>query len=218
MYIETNRLIIRDFVPTDVQALHDIKYDKEILFQCPELVKRNATMQDLGEYITYCISVADKNNFEKELLFPIVLKENNAVIGLFSVSTLEYLYEIQVGWFVRSEYTGKGYASETGKAGSDYLLEKLNLDYLAVILAADNRSSFRVAINSGFKLFEKRTPYDYFYGKDIDHANFDAVSKYLDEKQKNVPANYFYFRKFKKNSPTKAKFYGDTKYEGRLAN
>jgi len=216
MYIETNRLIIRDLIEEDAQALYDVKYDRQIHFYIPDYIKKDATMNDIKETISYCIAVKDTGNFEREVFYPIILKLANTVIGTITVSKLTYLNETQIGWQICGGYTNNGYASEAAKAVSDELLNKHNFDYMAVVMDTDNPASFRTAIKSGFKLFEKRIGYDYFYG-DIDAANYEALSKYMETKQNSNEGPYFYFRKYSPKTKITAQFYGDVKYDGRFA-
>jgi ribosomal-protein-alanine N-acetyltransferase len=203
----------------DAQALYDIKYDDQVHLYIPDYIKNDAVMDDIKETISYCISVKDTGNFEKEVFYPIILKSTGTIIGTITVSKLTFLYEIQIGWQVRSEYTKNGYASEAGKAVSDELLNTYNIDYMAVVMTTDNPASFRTAIKSGFKFFEKRIGYDYFYGNidAIDATDFEALSKYMEVKQNSIESPYFYFRKFSPKSKITSQFYGDVKYEGRFA-
>ena len=216
MNIETDRLIIRDLMENDEQALYKIKYDPKIHLFIPDYIKADATIEDIKKTISYCISVKDTGNFENEIFYPIILKSTKGIIGTVTVSKLKFLYEIQIGWQILSEYTNNGYASEAGKAVSDELLDKFNIDYLVVVMDTDNPASFRTAVKSGFKIFEKRIGYDYFYGN-IDTTNYEALSKYMDKKQNEKESPYFYFRKFNPKTKITAQFYGDVKYEGRYA-
>lgn len=152
----------------------------------------------------------------KGIYYAICLKNSGIVIGAITVNSLEYLYELQIGWMLNSKYTGKGYASEAGAAASDYLLEILSLDYISVVMDVDNPASFRTAQKSGFRLFEKRIPYDYHYSK-CDVEDFNAVSEHFIEKQNQTGSCYYYFRKFNKKCAISSRFYGDTKYNGRFS-
>jgi [ribosomal protein S5]-alanine N-acetyltransferase len=215
MHLETNRLIIRDFEVADVDALYKIKYDKQVLKYNPTFVKRSATLCDIHDAIQYFISVKGTNKFDKEVYYAIVLKEVNSVIGAITVSKLEYLYEIQIGWMMCEEYTGYGYASEAGREVSDYLLNTFLYDYLVVVMDVDNPASFRTAQKSGFKLFEKRVPYDYFYSK-CDVEDFKEVKDHFKKNEQETGSCYYYFRKFNPKTKIKIQFYGDTKYDGRF--
>jgi ribosomal-protein-alanine N-acetyltransferase len=85
-----------------------------------------------------------------------------------------------------------------------------------VVMDVDNPASFRTAQKSGFKLFEKRIPYDYYY-RECDDSDFNAVGEHLSTKQAEIGSCYYYFRKFNKRSKITNRFYGDTKYEGRFS-
>jgi ribosomal-protein-alanine N-acetyltransferase len=214
MYIETERLIIRDFEESDADTLYKIKYDKDVLKYHPTFVKRDASIEDINAEIKYFNSVKDTGNFQKDVYYAIVLKETGLVIGAVTVSILEYLYELQMGWMVCNEYCRQGYASEAGEAVSNFLLEHFHYDYIVAVMDVDNPASFRTAQKSGFRLFEKRVPYDYHYSK-CNVENFSEVSEHFNIKQSQIGSSYYYFRKFSTKTNIKAQFYGDTKYDGR---
>ena len=216
MFIETERLIIRDFEMQDAEALLEIKNDKQVMEYDPTFIRRDATIDDARETISACQRKKDISDFDRGIYFAVTLKSIGTVIGAITASKLDYLYEMQIGWMMKGGYTGKGYASEAGAAASDYLLKTFNLDYISVVMDVDNPASFRTALKCGFKLFEKRVPYDYYYKKCNDE-DFTAVDNYFSEKQSQTGSCYYYFRKFNRNSKTASRFYGDTKYDGRFS-
>ena len=61
-----------------------------------------------------------------------------------------------------------------------------------------SRMSYCCAEKAGFRLFEKRTVYDY------------SVGRYCDD--------YYCFRRYPSWSTCESKFYGDVPYEGRIVN
>ncbi len=216
MYIETEHLIIRDFIISDAAQLLALKYDEQILKYNPSFIKQEATIDDVKECTQYLGQFKNNYDFTHETYYAICLKETNVVIGAITVSHLEYLYELQMGWVISSEHTGNGYAAEAGSAVSDYLLEKLSLDFICAVMDTDNHASFQTAQKCGFKLFEKRVPYDYHYS-DCNAENFNEVNEYLTDKQNQLGSCYYYFRKFNKGSKITSRFYGDTKYDGRFS-
>ena len=166
--------------------------------------------------IPFWHGVRQNEIYKKGIHYDICLKDVGTVIGAITVNSLDYLYELQMGWMMNGKYTGQGYASEAGAAASDYLLEILSLDYISVVMDTDNPASFRTAQKSGFGLFEKRVSYDYYYSQ-CNVEDFNAVGKYFAVNQSQAGSNYYYFRKFNKNSKTTCRFYGDTKYDGRFS-
>jgi len=217
LYLETERLIVRDLIPDDEHHLFEIKNDTQVMEYIPDYIKMNATLDDIRAHMSRSMAAASPFEYNKEYMM--VLKSTGEVIGAIDSSRLEYLYELQLGWQVMGRFTRNGYASEAAAAVSDFLLKELSLDYMAVVMDTDNPASFRVAVKSGFRLFETRAPFDWHYsGLDgIDPTNYEAVRAYTMKKAACVGSNYFYFRKFNSKSTEKAKFYGDVKYEGRFA-
>ena len=93
------------------------------------------------------------------------------------------------------QYCRKGYGSEAAAAFAERFCEVNGVDYLIAVMDVDNPASYNTALRSGFKLFEKRTVYDYTY------------NRYCDD--------YYYFRRYYSKSLVTNKFYGDTIYDGR---
>lgn len=187
MYIKTKRLIIRNLVEEDAEAILEIKNDEQVMKH--PFLKGDETVDFIRIMITYFRSVKEKGLViddqypERGHLFAICLKDSGEVIGVITVHPSEQYNEVHMGWFMKNQYAGMVYESETGAETSDYLLEALSLDYITALVAFDNQASFRTAKKSGFKLFEK---------------------------QDEISSNCYYFRKFNKDSKTTRRFYGNT--------
>lgn len=114
MYIETQRLIIREFLITDAKDLHEIFSDDETMKNCEpayDFAKTEEFLQD------FCIG--------RKGAVAAVLKESNKLIGyiLFNASE-EDVYEM--GWIFNREYWGHGFAYEACSKTIEYAFEKLN--------------------------------------------------------------------------------------------
>lgn len=114
MYIETGRMIIRDFMADDWKDLHEILSDPIVMEKCEPAYTPEQTKSFLSEF---CIG--------KKGAFAAVLKENHKVIGdvLFHVYS-EGVYEI--GWFFNRAYWRRGYAHEACQAVIDYAFQELD--------------------------------------------------------------------------------------------
>ena len=143
--LETERLILRRYNESDIDAfyeiLHDDRLHKYILF--PDL-----TVEQELEYIKNCMKDVETDKCEK---WAIVLKENNETLGNISVNTVVKNHNYcDVGYVIRYDYWGKGYASEALRAVSDYLLDS---GYYLVECTCNelNKQSSRVMENAGFR-------------------------------------------------------------------
>jgi len=103
MYLETERMILREFTMGDLQDFHEI-------FSDPEVMKNTEPPYDLEKSETFlkefCIKRDPKGGFAA------VLKESGKVIGyvLFCPVDDPEIYEI--GWIFNKDYWRKGYAFE----------------------------------------------------------------------------------------------------------
>lgn len=114
MYIETPRMIVRDFQLNDVKDLQEILGDNETIKNCEPAYSLEKTVNFLQKF---CI--------EKKAAAAAVHKESNKMIGyiLFNDSEKD-VYEM--GWFFNRNYWRQGYAYEACKAVIDYAFEALH--------------------------------------------------------------------------------------------
>lgn len=143
--LETDRLILRRYEEKDLDAFYEIIHDDRLhlFIPFPDLTRE----QEL-EYIKECSANAETDKCEK---WAIVLKENNETIGNISVNTIVKKHNYcDVGYVIRYNYWGKGYASEALNAVSNYLLES---GYYLVECTCNelNTQSSKVMEKAGFQ-------------------------------------------------------------------
>ena len=114
MYIETPRMIVRNFQMDDVKDLQEILGDDETMKYCEPAYSLEKTTNFFQKF---CI--------EKKAAIAAVHKESSKVIGyiLFKESEKK-VYEM--GWFFNRNYWRQGYAYEACKAVIDYAFANLN--------------------------------------------------------------------------------------------
>ena len=197
MFIETERLIVRTFCADDVSVLYQIAYDPDVLEYCPDLLKRNVTEVEVLEFIQDFIRIDAENDIDTWRCYAIENRESSEVMGCVTFGKNNMLNEYEIGWMMLKKHTKKGYASEAAQAYAEYFCATYGVDYLIVVMDVDNPASYKVAEKCGFKLFEKRTVYDY------------SLNRYSDD--------YYYFRRYFANCTKRERFYGDAPYTGRGA-
>ena len=195
MKIETPRLIIRPFQEKDADALYRIKTDPRVMEYCPDFLDVDAKREDMPDYIRTFRKLEEEGDFDTWRCHAIENKVTGEVMGAITFCKQNMLHEYDMGWMMIGEYTGKGYASEAAEAFAEYFCRKHGVDYLTAVMDVDNPASLRTAEKSGFRLFEKRTVYDYHY------------NRYADD--------YFYFRRYWSGCTLKDRYYGDSPYYGR---
>ena len=195
MHIETERLIIRSFVESDADALYRIKTDPQVCEYIPDFLDVDVERAQISEYIRKFQQLEEKNDFDIWRCYVLEEKNSGNVVGCLSFGKSEMLFEYELGWMMIGEYTGNGYAAEAAAVFAEDFCKNQGVDYLIVIMDVDNPASRRTAEKSGFRLFEKRTVYDYHY------------NRYCDD--------YYYFRRYYSGCQLKQKYYGDVPYTGR---
>jgi RimJ/RimL family protein N-acetyltransferase len=197
MFIETERLIVRTFREEDVSALYQIAYDPDVLEYCPDLLKRDVTEAEVLEFIQDFIRIDAENDTDTWRCYAIENRGTGEVMGCITFGKNNMLNEFEIGWMMLKKHTKKGYASEAAQAYAEYFCAAYGVDYLIVVMDTDNPASYRAAEKCGFRLFEKRTVYDYHY------------NRYGDD--------YYYFRRYAAGCTRRERFYGDVPYTGRGA-
>ncbi len=144
--IETDRLILRRYKESDIDAIYEIISDERL---AKYIKYPNLTKDEELECIKKWISEADENKHEKWVM---ELKSTGEVVGNIDVNTVVKKHNYcNVGYTVRYNYWGNGYAAEALKAVSDHLLN--NRGYYLVECSCNelNVQSFRVMEKAGFK-------------------------------------------------------------------
>ncbi|MBQ4590423.1 MAG: GNAT family N-acetyltransferase [Clostridia bacterium] len=144
--IETERLILRRYQESDLDAIYEIITDERL----SKYIKfPNLTREEELECIRKWICEADESKYEK---WVIEIKATGEVAGNIDVNTVVKKHNYcNVGYTIRYNYWGNGYAAEALKAVSDHLLN--NSGYYLVECSCNelNVQSYRVMEKAGFK-------------------------------------------------------------------
>ena len=149
IYIETERLILREFTVNDVQELHSICSQPYILKWMPDWKR---TVAERKEWISWV-----QNNYLKatknvaRIMLAVTLKSSKQLIGMIGIGNKEEVNnEIEIAYFISEKYSSNGYISEASKAMIEWAFNNLKLDYLIAIVEPDNIPSQRVIEKCGF--------------------------------------------------------------------
>lgn len=166
IFIETDRFIVREILPTDVDAFFELDSDPEVhqyLGQKPcTTIEESAAM--IGyirqQYVDYGIG-----------RWAIVDKNTNAFIGW---TGLKYITEptngrvnyYDIGYRLIKRYWGQGIATETAQAVLQYTFEKLQLDMVCAITDCNNAGSNAILTKIGLAKTEvfdyEGTPHNWY--------------------------------------------------------
>ncbi|MCR5422979.1 MAG: GNAT family N-acetyltransferase [Bacilli bacterium] len=143
--IETQRLILRRYEEKDLDAFYEIIHDDRLQLYIPF---PNYTLEQELDYIKDCMKSAETDTYER---WAIVLKDSNQTIGNISVNVINTKHNYcDVGYVIRHDYWGNGYAAEALEVVSDHLLDE---GYYLVECTCNelNKQSSRVMEKAGFQ-------------------------------------------------------------------
>lgn len=146
MLIETNRLILREFQPTDLQELTPILVPKFMRFSPTDFTPFEQVQERIEDFITSY----------KEFGFgqwAVVLKENNQLLGYCGISMdwIDGKSEKTLQYQIDSRYWGQGLATEAASAAIKAGFELFNLPYIFAIVERANLASVRVLEKVGMQ-------------------------------------------------------------------
>jgi len=144
--LETKRLILRRYNESDLDAMYEIITDDRL----SHYIKfPNLTKEEELECIKKWINEADNDKYEK---WVIELKDKNVPIGTISVKIIAKQHNYcNVGYVIRYDYWGNGYAAEALEMISNYLLNDRNYYLVECSCNELNTQSSKVMIKAGFK-------------------------------------------------------------------
>ena len=150
LILETERLLLREFVPDDVDALAAVLSDSETMRYYPAVLDRDGVAAWIERNRRRYTDAGHG-------LWAMVSKSSGEVIGDCGLTrqTVEEVDEIEIGYHVRRDLWGRGYASEAAGACRDYGFERLGAERLISLIRPENVPSRRVAEKIGLTLWKE---------------------------------------------------------------
>lgn len=144
MILETERLRLRKFIPQDADALAAVLGDPVAMQYYPAAFDR----QGVEAWIARNIDRYRRNGYG---LWAILLKDCGELIGDCgcTLQEVEGQGEIEIGYHVRRDLWGKGYATEAAAACIEYAFTKMGAKRVISMIRPENVQSRRVAEKNG---------------------------------------------------------------------
>lgn len=146
--IEGERLVLDRVVATDADALRDLienplvqRYEPTYLFE-KQRDSVNETIQML---------YGDLFNDKESLILAIRLKDTGELVGLAEFYGLrDPLHKISVGYRLREDFWGQGFATEAARLMVDYLYGETDIEVITASTMVRNEASARVLEKADF--------------------------------------------------------------------
>ncbi len=150
--LETPRLTLREFHPEDVDALSLILSDPETMRFYLKPFDRHGTEEWIAR---------NRQRYTKDGhgLWAMILKASGELIGDCGlvVQEIDGSTEIEIGYHVRRDHWGQGFATEVARACRDFGFAHLPVVRLVSIIRPENLASRRVAEKNGMVIWKEVT-------------------------------------------------------------
>ena len=150
LILETERLLLREFVPEDVDALAAVLSD-------PETMRYYPAPLDRGGVAAWIERNRRRYADHGHGLWAMVLKSSGDLIGDCGVArqVVDGIDEFEIGYHVRRDLWGQGYAPEAARGCQAYGFDRLDADRLISLIRPENLPSRRVAEKTGLTLWKE---------------------------------------------------------------
>ena len=146
--IETERLILRDFVPGDWKAAHEYGSDPEVVRFMPWGPNSPAQTKSYIRRVMGWACQKHRSKFE----LAVILKSEGKLIGGCGIRIQEPVLRTgDMGYCFNRNYWGKGYATEASKALIQFGFSELRMHRIWATCDTPNRASARVLEKVGMK-------------------------------------------------------------------
>src|SRR5271157_4212938 len=148
--LETARLLLREFIPEDAEAMVRVLSDPETMRYYPAPYDRSGVEQWIER---------NRLRYRNDgvSLWAMVLKSTDEVIGDCGVILQEVegerLYEI--GYHLRRDFWGQGLATEAAMACRDWAFANLKTERMISLIRPENLPSRRVAERNGMTVWKE---------------------------------------------------------------
>jgi RimJ/RimL family protein N-acetyltransferase len=148
--LETSRLILREFIPVDVEQLAPVLSDPETMRFYPAPLRR----AEVDSWISRNVRRYQEDGHG---LWAMILKSSGALIGDcgLTVQDVDGKNEIEIGYHVRRDLWGQGLATEAARACRDFGFARMPVDRLISLIRPENLPSRRVAEKNGMSVWKE---------------------------------------------------------------
>lgn len=153
--IETARLWLRPFTPTDTAPMYHLMNGKNVMRYFPGT--QSPTLEQVARML------AGQTRHWQDYGYgwwAVELKEDGSLIGWCGLQYLPETDETEVGYLLGREYWGQGFATEAAQVSVGWGFTNLQTTSIIAITHVDNKSSQHVAEKCGLKFVRAARYFD----------------------------------------------------------
>ena len=142
--LETERLVLREYVQSDFDALYAILSDPETMRHYPKPYDKDGTQR----WLNWSFDNYQKHGFG---LWAIELKESGAFIGDCGITMqpIDGSWLPEIGYHISKHHWRRGYAKEAARAVRDWCFTHTDFDAVYSYMTCTNVASYSTAASIG---------------------------------------------------------------------
>ncbi len=144
--IETERLVLRMFVPEDAGDLHRIWNDPDVMRYIKPDWK--PTLEDVRDLMEKLLNRWRESGFGQLAVVP---HGHKNLIGYCGFKYLDGTSEVELLYGIEKDYWRRGITTEAARACLKYVFDETKLDRIVAVVRPENRGSWGVMEKLGMK-------------------------------------------------------------------
>lgn len=170
--LETERLILRRVLPSDVKEMFELRSNPETMKYIPRPLVTN-----YDEALAHIKMMEDKIETNEGINWAITLKGDDKMLGVIGHYRIKpEHYRAEVGYMILPEYHGKGITTEAVQCVVDYGFNTMQLHSIEGVIGPENEASQRVLQKCGFVKEAHFKENEFYDGKFIDAVVYSKLN------------------------------------------
>mgnify|MGYP006374500647 FL=1 len=170
--LETERLILRRVLPSDVKEMFELRSNPETMKYIPRPLLTNHE-----EALAHIQMMEDKIETNEGINWAITLKGDDKMLGVIGHYRIKpEHYRAEVGYMILPEYHGKGITTEAVQCVVDYGFNTMQLHSIEGVIDPENEASERVLQKCGFVKEAHFKENEFYDGKFIDAVVYSKLN------------------------------------------
>ena len=170
--LETERLILRRVLPSDVKEMFELRSNPETMKYIPRPLVTN-----YDEALAHIKMMEDKIETNEGITWAITLKGDDKMLGVIGHYRIKpEHYRAEVGYMILPEYHGKGITTEAVQCVVDYGFNTMQLHSIEGVIDPENEASQRVLQKCGFVKEAHFKENEFYDGKFIDAVVYSKLN------------------------------------------
>jgi RimJ/RimL family protein N-acetyltransferase len=146
--VETERLILRPFVKTDLEPFADMVADMEVIRRATY----DGTPMTRSQAWNWLCLMLGHWHMRGFGIWAVEEKLSGVLIGRIGLQFLDWFEDVELVWMLAKSAWGNGFAGEGARAAIDFGLNDLDLPRIAAVIHQDNQPSIRLAERLGMEM------------------------------------------------------------------